>query len=320
MLRNKLLPSFLLSLLAPALAEANVNIRKLYQFPNDVFHDIENIAIRSNGHLLLNAITEPVVYTLDPRAATPTATPLHQFDGATGLAGITEVSPDVFALVVGNYSVHELKGIQGSFGIWKLDLTSGTPVVSKITSIPEGQPLNGMTTASENVVLVADSPVGIVYSVNINTGAYQVAIQDTQFQPPPGSPFPLGVNGIHRRDGTLYFTNSGLNTFGKLPITAQGTAAGVISIIASAPANNFYDDFALDAGGNPWITLHPHALEIVRLPSGSHSIALNSTEVVHPTSCIFGNSCDTKRTLYVVTAGEETESHIISGQVFAITV
>ncbi|KAL3446405.1 hypothetical protein BJX65DRAFT_309104 [Aspergillus insuetus] len=300
MFRNKLLLSLLLSLLAPGLAEAKVNVRKLYQFPNDVFHDIDNVAIRPNGHLLLNTITEPVVYTLNPRAAAPTATPLQQFDGATRLAGITEVSPDVFAMV--------------------LDLTSGTPVVSEITSIPDGQTLNGMTTASENVVLVADSPVGTVYSANSNIGAYQVAIQDTQFQPPPGSPFHLGINGIHRADGTLYFTKSGLNTFGKAPINAQGTAARSPSIIATAPANNFYCNFALDAGGNPRITLHLHALDIVRLPSGMDSIALNSAEVVHPTACIFGNSRDTKGTLYVVTAGEETDSQIINGHVFAITV
>ncbi|KAL3490004.1 hypothetical protein BJX62DRAFT_238647 [Aspergillus germanicus] len=327
MFRNKLLPSLLLSLLAPALAEAKVNVRKLYQFPNDVFHGIEKFAIRPNGHLLLNTIMEPVVYTLDPRAATPTATPLHQFDGATGLAGITEVSSHVFAMVVGNYSVHELKGISGSLGIWKLDLTSGIPVVSKITSIPEGQTLNGMTTASDNVVLVVDSPIGIVYSVKINTGAYQVAILhgnvESQTLKLSHHPAPHFLSASTASTGQTELCTSPTlapNTFGKVPISAQGTAARSPSIIATAPANNFYADFTLDGGGNPWITLHPHALDIVRLSSGIDSIALNSTEVVHPSACIFGNSRDTKGTVYVVTAGGETESQIISGQVFAFTV
>ncbi|KAL2784550.1 hypothetical protein BJX66DRAFT_343909 [Aspergillus keveii] len=318
-MRQNLLSLLAFGLLNPVHVAGNACVRQLYQFPNTTFHDIENVAIRPNGHLLLNTITEPVLYTLDPSAIDPIATPLHHFDNATGLGGITEVSPDVFAVVVGNYSVHEFKGIPGTFSIWLVDLKADVTSVKKLTSIPEALTLNGITTASKSVIMVADSPVGIIYSINIDTGCYQIGIQDAHFQPPPSSPFPLGINGIHRRDDTLYFTNSGQGTFGSLLITDKGNAAGQISIIANAPPGNFYDDFAIDSRNNPSITIHPSSIETLMLPSGAVSSIINSTEIVHPTSCVFGNSRDTKRTLYVVTAGDASGSQIISGQVLAIT-
>ena len=114
-----------------ASSSVSASVRQLYQFPNTTFHDIENVAIRPNGQLLLNTITEPVIYTLDPSASIPTAKPLHRFDNVTGLAGITEVTPDVFAVVVGNYSVQEFKGVPGSFSIWLVNLNCDTLMATK---------------------------------------------------------------------------------------------------------------------------------------------------------------------------------------------
>ena len=293
------------------------NVKQIYQFPDSTFHDIENVAIRPNGQLLLNTITQPVTYILDPAASNPTATILHRFNGYTGLAGITQVTSDVFAVVVGNYSVSEFKGVPGSFSIWTINLTSGSPVVKKIASIPAAQTLNGMTTLSSSVVLVVDSAVGTVYSVNIQSGAYTRTIQDAKFQ--PTAQFPLGINGIHTKGSTLYFTNSAQGTFGKVPITASGTAAGVISIIANAPAGNFYDDFALDGIGNALITAHPSSIVEVVAGGVLQVTIANSTQIVQPTAAVFGNKPDTQCTLYVVTAGQVSGSTIVSGQVLAIT-
>lgn len=81
------------------------SIKQLYQFPNATFHDIENIAVRSNGQLLLNMITEPSIYYLDPRKGNSTAQLLYTFPNATSLVGIAEYAPDQFAIAVGNYTV-----------------------------------------------------------------------------------------------------------------------------------------------------------------------------------------------------------------------
>ena len=292
------------------------NIRQIYQFPSTSFHDIENVGIRPNGQLLLNTITEPITYILDPAASNPTATVLHRFDNATGLAGITQVTPDFFAVVVGNFSVQALKGIPGSFSIWTIDLTKSAPAVKKITNIPEGQTLNGMTTVSSSLILVADSAAGCIYSVNIATGAYQKAIQDPLFA--PNAAVPLGVNGIHTQGSTLYFTNSAQDIFGSVHITSQGTASGPASIIAHAPTGNFYDDFALDGSGNAFITAHSNSIVqvITAGGAGAQFVVANSTQIIQPTAVVFGNAANTKCTLYVVTAGQPTT---ISGQVLAIT-
>ena len=304
-----------LGLLVPVCALQNV--RQLYQFPNDKFHDIENVAIRPNGQLLLNTITEPVTYILDPASSNPQATVLYQFPGYTGLAGIAELSPDVFALVVGNYSVAEFKGIPGSFAIWTINLTSGHPVAKKVASIPEAQTFNGLTALSSSLILVADSAVGSIYSVNINTGAYKVTIQDAKFQ--PSSQFPLGVNGIHYKNSVLYYTNSAQGTFGKVPITSSGTASGPFSVIANAPTGSFYDDFALDMFGNALITAHSNSIVKVVPIGGAQITIANSTSIIQPTAAVFGNNAISACTLYVVTAGQVSGSTIASGQVLAVT-
>jgi hypothetical protein len=207
-----------------------------------------------------------------------------------------------FAVVVGNYSVSQYKGILGSFSIWTINLTSGSPIVKKVASIPDAQTLNGLTTVSSSLILVADSAVGAVYSVNI------------KFQ--PSAQFPLGINGIHIRGSTLYFTNSAQGTLGKVPITSSGAAARAISIVANGIA---YDDFALDSAGNALITSHPNSIVEV-VPAGGVQVTIaNSTQIIQPTAAVFGNSPATQGTLYVVTAGQVSGSTIVSGQVLAIT-
>ena len=61
----------------------------------------------------------------------------------------------------------------------------------------------------------------------------------------------------------LYFANSALRPFESIPITADGSAAGKVSIIAQLPRGIAYDDFAIDTKGNAWITSHPFALDEV---------------------------------------------------------
>lgn len=41
-------------------------VKQIYQFSSCRFTDIENVAARANGQLLLNLITEPSTYYIDP--------------------------------------------------------------------------------------------------------------------------------------------------------------------------------------------------------------------------------------------------------------
>lgn len=158
----------------------------VYHFPNTPYTDVENIAVRSNGQLLLNTITGSNTYLLDPSASSPTPQLLHTFAGASSSLGITETQAEIFAVVVGNYSQTTFAGVQGSFAIWTLDLRGGLPgVAKKVVSIPEAKALNGATTVSgnNNLILVADSGLGAIWRVDVSNGAYTEIYQNAVLAP-----------------------------------------------------------------------------------------------------------------------------------------
>ena len=298
-------------------------IRQVYQFPNSSFTDIENVATRPNGQLLLNLITEPSTYYIDPMLEISTAKHLYTFPNGTSLTGIAEYEPDVYAVVVGNYSLATYAGVLGSFAVWSLDLRSpALPIATKIADIPEAKALNGMTAVrgSPGLLLLADSALGLVWSLNATTGSYQKAIEDPLLS--PSRAFPLGINGLHVHKRTLYFTNSAQGLFGKVKITSEGKARGKAESLTTPFAGNIYDDFALDHQGNAWITNHPSSItKVTHRGKMQSSVAggINSTQFLQPTSASFGRGSPAEEcNLYVVGAGTETNTTIASGQVVRI--
>jgi hypothetical protein len=254
---------------------------------------------------------------LDPSQSTPSAELLYTFPDATACLGITETSPDIFAVVVGNVSLTTFNGVPGSFSIWSVNLQqSKKPVVQKIAAIPQAKILNGLTHLQGNpdIVLAADSEAGIVYSLDIATGVSTVAIQNTALAPAgKGS---LGINGLHvgNSGNNLYFTNSALGTFASIPIDRNtGIATGQVMIIATAAKGYIYDDFAIDNQGNSWITNHADAITKVT-QAGVQITLLNSTQLLQPTSAIYSTE---SHILYMVTDGDAV-AHTQSGQVYEI--
>ena len=111
--------------------------------------------------------------------------------------------------------------------------------MKKVVDITEAVFLNGITTipASPSTVLVADSFLRVVYSVDTKTGAYAAALDEPAFKPLASAAFLLGINGIRvSSDGHyIYFTNSfRAPLLGRMPITSKGTAAGSVETIAAA--------------------------------------------------------------------------------------
>ena len=310
--------SLLLSAILIGHGWAAYSARQIFQFPAVPFTSIENVALRPNGDLILTTTSAPTIYLLDPTQVTPSAELLHTFPDATSCLGITETSTDVFAVVVGNVSLTTFGGVAGSFSIWSVSLEqSSTPVVKKIAAIPQAKILNGLTHLQDNpdIVLAADSEAGIVYSLNVVSGVSAVAIQNSALGPGSAS---LGINGLHvdSTGNNLYYTNSALGTFGRIPINASnGQAKGAVTVLATAPKGGNYDDFAIDSQGNSWITVHLDIVEEVTA-AGVQSVVLNSTALLQPTSAIFAAG---GQTLYVVTDGD-AENHTQSGQVYEITI
>ena len=285
---------------------------------------IENVAIRSNGHLVLSVVNEPFVYDLDPRAHHPLPKVVHHFPGVIGTTDMAETAPDIFAVVAGNWSSTKLQATPGSFSIWSIDLNTPEPTVKLITSIPEAAALNGVTTlnGSSDIVLIADSALGAVWRVNVATGDYSIAIQNPFFtnnSTKNPSPVPIGINGVHTSEGMLYFTNSAQGSYGRIPITNDGSAAGEVEILVGVGGPSAdYDDFDIDREGNAWIATHPNAVVEVTTEGEQRNITrdANITDLIQPVSVKFGRgSGQEEKTLYVVTAGSDTAG----GQVIAVS-
>ncbi len=314
LIQSNRLAAALFGLGVAILASAQDTYHVVYQYPNSPYTALENLAVRSNGQILLSTSSAPTTQLLDPSAASPKPVLLYAYPGATSTLGIAQPQTDLFAIVVGNYS--GFAGVKGSFSIWTLDLRGGLPgKAKKVTSIPEAESLNGasIVTGNSSLILVADSGLGAIFRVNIITGQY-VEIEQNSLLTPTGS-FPLGINGVRTLGSNVYFTNSAQGLFGKIPFNTLGTATGNPTVITHALSSSLaYDDFALDSSGNAYVTNHPQELTRIT-PAGVQTVIANSTAFDQPTSAAFGTTSGLTCTLYVVTAGTSTT---ISGAVLAV--
>ena len=283
----------------------------VYQFANGTW--AENIAVRPNGNLLVTRIDVPELYELDPSASNSTPELVYRFPKAQTLFGIAESSPDRFAVLAGNFSF-DTGSQKGSYSVWNVDFSSSNesigaaPQVSKVVDLTEGEFLNGVSSLSNDTVLVGDLEAGVIYGVNVNTGTYYLASKDPVLAPAPNPVLgEVGVNGIHVRGNYLYFVTSGTNVFGRFRIGPDGVQVGEASVIAQRPnATLGFDDFTYDSHGNFYlVTVGGNSVEQVNLNGQSRIIAgsLNSTAIAQPTAAHLGRGANDKNVLYVTTAG-----------------
>ncbi|KAJ6514540.1 hypothetical protein DFH09DRAFT_258077 [Mycena vulgaris] len=290
----------------------------IFQDPNSLF--LENIAVRSTSELLLTSVMSPTLFTLNPHAINGTLDTVHTFANSTALTGIAEYQPGVFAIVASAVNTTIRRAAPGSAAIWSIDFNPAVPVAKKICSLPTVLGPNGITSlpSQPDTLLAADSESGAVWQVNTRTGTARLAIQDPSMS--PGSPAPaLGINGLHARDGFLYFTNSALGTFSRVRLAvgkdgAVKAAGGVEALATIEPsgASHAYDDFAMDSFGRAWVTAHPGALSLLFPTQTGKLCQLNAagnpqglpSVLIQPTSAAFGrgNLLQTKM-LYVTTGG-----------------
>ncbi|KAM0521865.1 hypothetical protein ACHAPE_002428 [Trichoderma viride] len=323
---------------APSLDSAST----LYEFPKDSY--IENIAVRSNGQILMTDLSKSELFLFDPSVAGPnTPILLHDFDESLALAGIAEYQPDVFAVISGNYSFTNTVQVVGTWKVWSVDLRgvkittehgqakfSSQPVVKKIADVKPAHFLNGLTVLSERdqTLLISDVNGGLIWSLDIKTGNYEVAINNTftaLYSSPPFSA--SGVDGVHVRGNSAYFTNFGNGTFNKVLINENGTPAGPVTTIANTKGPlDQYDDFTFDCDGNAFVvTGGGNTIEMISADGKAQVYIagnLNSTAIAEPTSCAFGRGPHDKNILYIVTAGGmETPVNgntVIGGQLVAV--
>ncbi|KAL6812615.1 hypothetical protein V8C40DRAFT_270382 [Trichoderma camerunense] len=314
----------------------------VYEFPNNTW--VENIAARNNGELLLSIVGTPQLFTIDPSAPSPRQPVLiHEFTDSLDVFGIAEYQTDKFAVLTGNFSFETGDLGLGSWAVWSVDLNgvristkneestlSSTPKVAKIADIPPAQILDGLSVLSQKqqTLLIGDLSAGVIYRLDIGSGDVATVLNDTFTAAVPIPHFaPSGVDGLHVRNGELFFSNVGQQKLFKVPIDEDGTPSGPVTVVASALSTlDGYDDFTFDCAGNIFVTTGGgNSIEMISA-DGSQQVIIagdvNSTAIAEPTSCVFGRGLHDKNVLYVVTAGglglPVNGDTIIGGQLVAV--
>ncbi|KAG7290076.1 hypothetical protein NEMBOFW57_000070 [Staphylotrichum longicolle] len=252
-------------------------------------NSIENVAVRSNGQILATNMNAATLYAIDPVAKTSTTA--LTVTGASGLSGIGEYAPDVFAVI-------------GGKGIYKVDFTSTPPKSSLIKTISEANNLNGLAVFDNSSVLVADAGKGAVYKLDVNTGAYAVVLQDATMAPSGGIPF--GIDGIKYRDGVVWYTNIFKNSFHKVAVDpATAKPAGAYTTLWT---NLMGDDLCFGPNGKIYVATNSKNSLVEVDPAVGKPTSVGS--VTGSTSCAFGR-----------TAKDANVAYVGAGQgVFAVTV
>ncbi|KAJ5186758.1 hypothetical protein N7449_011522 [Penicillium cf. viridicatum] len=289
--------------------QPNVKVENVFQFPDNGSW-IDNIVVRSDGHLLFTRLDTPEVWLFNTTSGNATLT--YSFPNVTSCFGISEIDDDIFAVVVGNFSPKTFQPGPGSFSVHKLDFTKieaeeneralESPKASEIVAMPDAEALNGMVTFSResNLVLIADSPKGIIWKVDTKSGDYSVALNDTTMAPAEGQALPLGVNALTVFDDYVYYTGTTRMVYCKVKVDKDVKPIGDFEIIASG---FLPDNIEITEDGTAYIPTAPQNSVVRLTPSGQISLVAGgqvSTQLAGASSVRLSKD---RQILYVGTNG-----------------
>ncbi len=264
---------------------------------------IEMITARSNGQLLLARLDVPELWGLDP--STKAASKLLSFSGAASVTGLAEVSPDVFAVITGNFSTRGFTVKSGSWAVWKVDFTGGAPKATQVKLVPESGFFIGAAALDKDNILIADAGKGSLYRMNLGTGEYSVVLADKSMVAPAQGGLQEGIHGLKYHDGYAYFTNTFGTGFYKLKVDASGKASGTPTEVVNLATA---EDFIIGADGTAYVA-QPNANAVTRVTADG-----KTSKVASASSCssvVFGRGEKDKNVLYIATT---------NGAVMSVTV
>lgn len=237
---------------------------------------IENLAIRSNGLILATNMQSPNLYLIDSMAKTSKTGVV--VTGASGLSGIGEYAPDVFAV------------IGGGKAIYKVDFSGATPSASLIKAIDGAGTLNGLAVLDADIVPVADATRGQILRFALSTGASSVAFAD-----PTMKDTAFGIDGLKYANGTVWYTNLLKDGFYKVAVDATGKATGTPTAIWT---NSMGDDLCFGLNGKVYVSTNCGKNSVVEYdPVAGKSNTL--VTVAGATSCAFGRTDKDHNVIYI---------------------
>ncbi|KAK7755827.1 hypothetical protein SLS62_002112 [Diatrype stigma] len=292
--------------------------KTIFQF-NETGTFFENLAVRRNGDLVLTVFhpAPASLWTLRaPYSAGPRMTRVHTFEDAEALSGIAETSPDTFVVATANFTTWPAAA-PGSATLREVRLDAAdTP--RTIARIPEAGLLNGLVAipgATVTAVLAADVQYGVVYRVDVATGAYEVVVDAPETKAAGGGSAlqsNLGVNGLKIRGGYLYWSNTSRATLYRIRIDARGypVPGAAVETVGTIRGATALDDFTFGPGPEGDIiwaaTGFDNMLATVRVEDGTSSIVLGSPAELTlggDTAAAFGGTALDREILYVITDG-----------------
>ncbi|KAF9065675.1 hypothetical protein BDP27DRAFT_1424546 [Rhodocollybia butyracea] len=287
-----------------------LNIETIHHFSTNI--SLENLVVRRTGEIIVGFDNFPTIYQIEPEI-NGTATYIHTFEGYVDIHGMVEVTPDQFMVTTGNLSLVTHIDVPGSCSVWHVNMT-GFPEhleVKKVADFADSRILNGMALLDEEkgLVYVADSRVGVVNILNVNTGEHFVAINNSLTNQPPGD-----------CQRYLYFSNFAQGIIGRVPIDENGLPEGDAEVVVSGL--NTPEDFVLDKAGNIFLALF-ESNEVIRIDGETKEITVlagspDSSTYKWASAVEFGRRRSDKSDLYFAINGGFLEPDNVGGALFRI--
>ncbi|GKU06161.1 hypothetical protein FLAG1_09833 [Fusarium langsethiae] len=283
---------------------------------------LENIAVRSNGDLLVTELwpTASIYTVTNPASCSGGLKELVTIPSIQGILGITELppipgKPETFVFV-GSNATGLSQLIPGTFKAFAVEFhrekNRAKVKVRKISDMTEKSTfLNGVEAIPgvPTAVLVSDSVKGFVGRLNTSSGVFDdAAFVFDEMAPIAANAF--GINGIKIRHDYLYFSNSNAVKIYRIAITGAGfpVKGSKPQLVADlSKVVGFLDDFVFDSHGNIYAASNSdNSIAFVDAKSGKSRIVLgggNEMAVAGSTAVAFGRTKNDRNTYYVSTGG-----------------
>lgn len=212
------------------------DIHLITQLPQNAW--FEGFAIRPNGYILVSRLDEPVLYTFDAEDREAEPQEVHTFSDATGLINLCPIPGrnDEYAVISGMPDIDAMQFNNMDYTVWRVAFTSNTDVtVTKMADLGDYGFSIGIIPASEHTLLVADTFLNRICTLDIATGTSTVLVEDQSMKAVDGAPF--GLNRLRIAVGYVWFTNTSAGTLCRFPISIEGP-----KVKATGPVQVLCDD------------------------------------------------------------------------------
>lgn len=283
-----------LLLALPAAATHNTNVETVALFSHEALETPESVALDHQGNAYVAlALTGEIRRiardgTQSTYAQLPIGEPMTFCSGFFALVGPIVFDP------FGNLYVSVGSCIPENRGIW---VVRRGGQVEQLAQLPFESFPNGIA-FHFGKVYVADSNLGVIWTVDARGGDAEVFIEDPRLLRNEGSPLP-GANGLREYLGELYVANTDTAQIYAVRVRPNGTA-GAMRHVASPGVP--CDDIDLDIAGNLYCA-SPFGSVIKIARNGAVSTVIDASALLdYPTDVTFGRSIGEFRTIYVTSA------------------